>query len=281
MYTSFWPSGANAFWSSSSRPLQSSFITPMPRKTFGQHQSPSTSTPSTTPHRSFLVPLNDNSIQPRAQGTPSAFPSRSYPNPSTPGVGDASNASSSASSSAFSAGPISSTPVHVQSRLRQSSTGGADLTTSGSGSTIADGLSASTIKPILSVRRAVKLSASPRDDHKDQDEEGQSQQGASPAQTPNMIDPVQTRRFISSLSRRNRGRSTGHPAAPAGSDDEDGSSVLDEKSLSIATIQRGGRGSEVGEEVEDSKQSPVWDEGEKSVSRKRWWFPEGIKKRRC
>jgi hypothetical protein len=140
---------------------------------------------------------------------------------------------------------------------------------SGSGSTIADGLSVSTIKPILSVRRAVRSSTSPRDNNNDdEDDEGQGRQGnASPAQTPNLIDPVQTRRFISSLSRRNRGRSTVHPAtAPVGSDDEDGSSVLDEKSLSIATIQRGGRGSEVGEEVEDSKELPVWDEGERSVS---------------
>lgn len=121
----------------------------------------------------------------------------------------------------------------------------------------------STIKPILSARRVVRGSTN--------DHEEQRQGSTSPAQTPNLIDPVQTRRFISSLSRRNRGRSTIH-ATTAGSDEEDGSSVLDEKSLSIATIQRGSRagslgvGSEDGVEVEDSKELPVWDEGERSVS---------------
>lgn len=150
----------------------------------------------------------------------------------------------SGSSSSFSAGngPITSTPVSYRPFRRSPLNESAGSMGAGEGSSSGGMLSSiSTIRPALSARRALR-SPPPGSDNMS-------------AGTP--AESAQTRRFASSLSRRTREKS----GSGLGSFAQD-VSLMDERSLSIATIQHVGDRQEGEEDYGfDSRELPDSREG--------------------
>ena len=150
----------------------------------------------------------------------------------------------SGSSSSFSAGngPITSTPVHQRAPRRSMLNESAGSTIPGEGSSAGMMSTISTIRPAVSTRRALR--SPPPGSNLNQNH----------TNTPgSSTDSTQTRRFASSLSRRTREKSGSESFVPD-------PSLMDERSLSIATIQHAGDGDD-GEEGFDSRELPDSHEG--------------------